>query len=390
MRFNPPGGGGSGARSGGDAGTSPPEDMESWNEDVGRAAAIGAAATAAAKGNAANPTEVKSDTGQAPGEGGAGAFADDRRVAAEASTVGKGSPGGGRAAVAATGGAARTAAEGSSNLEKRSSVDSASGRGGDKDDDGPPPHLPGRRVLWVFVVASPDGRAFLQLFLDLDLLVFCARGSSIRGELRFSTPEHLSCGGARVWHHVLLAHSRAKSRLLGTKDKLHLWVDGELADTVKVESTSFTTPEGPPCAYLGCPHPQAFLDASVGATVAPVWHLGPCALVTEFVDVAPLMFALGPEYTGVWTAESPLEAISSANASGALRRLQALGGAAGFGALGGDVPHALQRRVLRELDRCFNVTERAYYWNLSDRAGVTDSFYLLLAPELVTFAYNTR
>lgn len=86
----------------------------------------------------------------------------------------------------------------------------------------------------MFVVASPDGRAFLQLFLDLDLLVFCARGSSIRGELRFSTPEHLSCGGARVWHHVLLAHSRAKSRLLGTKDKLHLWVDGELADTVKV------------------------------------------------------------------------------------------------------------------------------------------------------------
>ncbi|CAN0110868.1 unnamed protein product, partial [Ectocarpus fasciculatus] len=62
----------------------------------------------------------------------------------------------------------------------------------------------------------------------------------------------------------------------------------------------------------------------------------------------------------------------------------------GFGAIGGDVPHALQRRSLRELDRCFNVTERAYYWNRSDRAGVTDSFYLLLAPELVTFAYNTR
>ncbi|CAN0573353.1 unnamed protein product, partial [Ectocarpus sp. 12 AP-2014] len=125
-------------------------------------------------------TELKSDTGQAPGEGGAGAFAADRRAAAEASTVGKGSPGGGRAAVAATGGATRTAAEVSSNLEKRGSVDSASGRGGDKDDDAPPPHLPGRRVLWVFVVASPDGRAFLQLFLDLDLLVFCARGSSIR------------------------------------------------------------------------------------------------------------------------------------------------------------------------------------------------------------------
>lgn len=70
--------------------------------------------------------------------------------------------------------------------------------------------------------------------------------------------------------------------------------------------------------------------------------------------------------------------------------MQALGGAAGFGAVGGDVPHALQRRGLRELDRCFNVTERAYYWNRSDRAGVTDSFYLLLSPELVTFAYNTR
>lgn len=90
----------------------------------------------------------------------------------------------------------------------------------------------------------------------------------------------------------------------------------------QVDATSFTTSEGPPCAYLGCPHPQAFLDASVGATVAPVWHLGPCVLVTEAVELAPFMFALGPEYTGVWTAESPLEAISSANAAGVLRRLQ--------------------------------------------------------------------
>ena len=90
----------------------------------------------------------------------------------------------------------------------------------------------------------------------------------------------------------------------------------------KVDATSFTTSEGPPCAYLGCPHPQAFLDASVGATVAPVWHLGPCILVTEAVELAPLMFALGPEYAGVWTAESPLEAISSANAADVLRRLQ--------------------------------------------------------------------
>ncbi|CAM9400736.1 unnamed protein product, partial [Scytosiphon promiscuus] len=245
-------------------------------------------------------------------------------------------------------------------------------------------------VLWIFAVASPDGRAFFQLFLDLDLLLFCARGSSFREEIRFNTPEHLACGGARVWHHVLLAHSRAKSRILGTRDKLCLWVDGELADTVKVDSTSFTTSEGSPCAYLGCPHPQAFLESSVGATVAPVWHLGPCVLVTEALELAPMMFALGPEYTGIWTAESPLEAISSANAAGALRRLQALGGAAGFGAIGGDVPHALQRRGLRDLDRCFNVSERVYYWNRSDRAGVTDSFYLLLAPELVTFAFNTR
>lgn len=73
-----------------------------------------------------------------------------------------------------------------------------------------------------------------------------------------------------------------------------------------------------------------------------------------------------------------------------LRPPQALSGAAGFEAIGGDVPHALQRRGLRALDRCFDVTDRAYYWQRSDRAGVTDSFYLLLAPELVTFAYNTR
>lgn len=89
----------------------------------------------------------------------------------------------------------------------------------------------------MFAVASPDGRAFFQLFLDLDLLLFCARGSSLRDEIRFNTPEHLACGGARVWHHVLLAHSRAKSRILGTRDKLCLWVDGELADTVKVCSS---------------------------------------------------------------------------------------------------------------------------------------------------------
>lgn len=86
----------------------------------------------------------------------------------------------------------------------------------------------------MFAVASPDGRAYLQLFLDLDLLQFCVRGSSLRGEIRFRTPAHLACGGARVWHHVLLGHSRPKSRILGTKDKLSLWVDGELADTVKV------------------------------------------------------------------------------------------------------------------------------------------------------------
>ena len=69
---------------------------------------------------------------------------------------------------------------------------------------------------------------------------------------------------------------------------------------------------------------------------------------------------------------------------------QALGGAAGFAAIGGDVPHALTRRGLKDLDKCFNVTERAFYWHRRDRAGVTDTFYLLLAPEQVTFAYNTR
>ena len=87
----------------------------------------------------------------------------------------------------------------------------------------------------MFAVASPDGRAYLQLFLDLDILQFCVRGSSLRGEIRFRTPAHLACGGARVWHHVLLGHSRPKSRILGTKDKLCLWVDGELCDTVKVK-----------------------------------------------------------------------------------------------------------------------------------------------------------
>ncbi|CAM9539494.1 unnamed protein product, partial [Laminaria digitata] len=280
--------------------------------------------------------------------------------------------------------------EGSFKIERRGSVDSVGGRKGTRDDDGPSAHLPGRQVLWVFAVASPDGRAFLQLFLDLDVLLFCLRGSSIRGEIRFNTPPHLACGGARVWHHVVLTHARPKSRILGTRDKLCLWVDGELSDTVKIDGTTFSTLDGAPSAYLGCPHPQAFLEASIGATVAPLWHLGPCALLTEPVDLAPYMFALGPEYTGLWTAESPLAAVSSANGTRVLRHLQALGGAAGFAAVGGDVPHSLARRGLRELDRCFNVTDRAYYWKRTDRAGVTDSFYLLLAPEQVTFAYNTR
>lgn len=71
-------------------------------------------------------------------------------------------------------------------------------------------------------------------------------------------------------------------------------------------------------------------------------------------------------------------------------RLQALGGEAGFAVLGGDVPHALALRSLRDLDKCFNVTERAFYWHRRDRASVTDTFHLLLAPEQVTFAYNTR
>lgn len=86
----------------------------------------------------------------------------------------------------------------------------------------------------MFAVASPDGRTFLQLFLDLDLLRFCLRGSAFKGEVRFDTPRHLVCGGARVWHHVVLTHARPKSRILGTRDKLSLWVDGELTDTVKV------------------------------------------------------------------------------------------------------------------------------------------------------------
>lgn len=92
--------------------------------------------------------------------------------------------------------------------------------------------------------------------------------------------------------------------------------------TRQVEAMNFTTPDGPPSAYLGCPHPQAFLDPSVGGTVAPAWHLGPCILLTEVVDIAPYMFALGPEYTGLWTAESPLTAVSSANATRVLRHLQ--------------------------------------------------------------------
>lgn len=107
----------------------------------------------------------------------------------------------------------------------------------------PPPPNPCARmllkVLWVFAVASPDGRAYLQLFLDLDILRFCLRGSSIRGEVRFRTPSHLACGGARVWHHVVLTHARPKSRILGTRDKLCLWVDGEMADAVKVGVKGF-------------------------------------------------------------------------------------------------------------------------------------------------------
>lgn len=110
-----------------------------------------------------------------------------------------------------------------------------------------PPHpysRPLTKVLWVFAVASPDGRSFLQLFLDLDILCFCLRGSSVRGEVRFKTPSHLVCGGARVWHHVVLSHARPKSRILGTRDKLCLWVDGELADSVKVRASDVALREG--------------------------------------------------------------------------------------------------------------------------------------------------
>lgn len=89
-----------------------------------------------------------------------------------------------------------------------------------------------------------------------------------------------------------------------------------------MEAMSFTTSDGAPSSYMGCPHPQAFLDSTVGGTIAPAWHLGPCALLTEVVDLAPLMFAAGPEYTGVWTAECPLDAVSGANAARVLRHLQ--------------------------------------------------------------------
>ncbi|CAM9864309.1 unnamed protein product, partial [Choristocarpus tenellus] len=247
------------------------------------------------------------------------------------------------------------------------------------------------QVLWIFCVASPDGRAFTQLLLDVETLQFCVRSSAVKGEeVRFRTPAHLACGGSRAWHHVALTHARPKSRILGNFDKLSLWVDGELADTVKVDSMSFTTGEGPAEAYMGCPHPQAFLNPSVGGTVSPLWHLGPCALLTEVVDLAPVMFAAGPEYTGMWAGEEPMEASSSANASGTLRRLQTLGGDAGFSALGGDVPHALARRGLRDLDKCFNVTDRIFYWRPADQAHMTDTFYLLLSPEQITFAFQPR
>ena len=105
----------------------------------------------------------------------------------------------------------------------------------------------------------------------------------------------------------------------------------------QIDATTFSTLEGAPSAYLGCPHPQAFLEASIGATVAPLWHLGPCALLTEPVDLAPYMFALGPEYTGLWAAESPLAAVSSANGTRVLRHLQVgVGwGVGGWGGLGG-------------------------------------------------------
>lgn len=50
------------------------------------------------------------------------------------------------------------------------------------------------------------------------------------------------------------------------------------------------------------------------------------------MDLAPYMFALGPEYTGLWTAESPLAAVSSANGTRVLRHLQVMvGGRGGSG-----------------------------------------------------------
>lgn len=155
MRFNPPSAAGAGAASGGldrsgpSEGATLPADMKAWNEDAGRAAAMGAAAAAAAAAVGATSTgrksvEITTEDGlvETSGEDRRG-FSSDGRATVTNSTD-KGSP--------EVGVSAAAGADGSSNVDTRSSLGSSSGRKGELDDDGPRPHLPGRQVSLFFAL----------------------------------------------------------------------------------------------------------------------------------------------------------------------------------------------------------------------------------------------
>jgi hypothetical protein len=104
---------------------------------------------------------------------------------------------------------------------------------------------------------------------------------------------------------------------------------------------------------------------------------------------------VGPEYTGTFCGEQPLATSFATAATLTLRRVQSLGGAAGFAALscggggstggggggGGGVMDALRRRGVAAIAPHLNVTERSQQRRPLERAKATERFYSLLDPE---------
>ncbi len=223
------------------------------------------------------------------------------------------------------------------------------------------------QIVWIVSFSSPNGKAYLCLYVDVGELTVCVQSSSATGkEFRSKPLTTFSKGVCDPWHHIGFSHVKRSTmgrKMQGTTDVLHVWVDGEEVARFNVDIPSFSSQGGgvlPPNATFGIPVPQLFYELSMGLTTIPSWHLGPTLVTCVPLPTSTVsaIFVVGPSFPGVFLGEHPRLSCSAITIATILRRLLYFGGSSGLGTGHDGVYKALCDRNLEDFEKLLTATDR--------------------------------